>query len=101
VTIKAELIDIDFLCYLVDESYEGTIDGDVVTFHHPRRGKLTALQSGRVALLIQGDLEDRRGLPATADLHAFTPPFSEAPRGLPGVVIPFPSQMPQEVFHPA
>ncbi|MNK98883.1 hypothetical protein D3C87_1192610 [compost metagenome] len=65
---QAELIDIDFLCYLIDESYEDHWEGDIVTFIHPRRGKLTAIQSGRVAMLIPGDVRDNRGLPVTAEV---------------------------------
>ena len=94
-TQAAELIDIDYLWYLIDESYEGTIDGDLVTFVHPKRGAFTALHSGRVALLIPGDIHDNRGLPATASLHAFTMAAGEPssrPSGDLGVVIPFPNK---------
>lgn len=67
---QAELIDIDFLCYLIDESYEEHWEGDIVTFVHPRRGKLTAIQSGRAAMLIPGRAKDCRALPVTAEVVA-------------------------------
>jgi hypothetical protein len=70
-TATAELIDIDFLWFLIDEAdHDHQQDGDLITFHHPRRGPLTALQSGRAAMLIGGGFSDRRGLPATAAVLA-------------------------------
>ncbi len=91
---QAELIDIDFLHFLIDESYDDQQDGDLITFVHPRRGRLTALQSGRTALLIEGGFKDRRGLPATACVLALDEAFEGAPRPLQessGVVIQFPA----------
>lgn len=91
-TIQAEVIDIDYLWHLIDESYEDLQEGDLITFVHPRRGRLTALQSGNVAMLVTGGFHDNRGLPATAALLVLPTALTAAPRasaGLPGVVIPF------------
>ncbi len=91
----AELIDIDFLWFLADEAIDEPIcDGDLVTFDHPRRGRVTGLQSGRFAMLV-GGYQDSRGLPATADI-TILPDASPSPStGHPeasGVVIPFPAR---------
>jgi hypothetical protein len=68
-TTTAELIDIDFLWFLADEAIDEPVcDGDLVTFQHPRRGRVTGLQSGRLAMLIAGGFQDLRGLPETASV---------------------------------
>lgn len=89
----AELIDIDFLWYLIDQCFEDhRQDGDLITFCHPRRGRLTALQSGKVAILFKGGFNDRRGLPATASILPLDMTTLVAPRPLPessGVVVAF------------
>jgi len=93
-TATAELIDIDFLWMLIEESYDDHQDGDVITFHHPRRGRLTALQSGRTAMLTEGGFNDRRGLSAISSVLAFDIAADAAPIPLPessAVVIPFPT----------
>lgn len=98
-TFQAELIDIDFLWHLIDESYEESQDGDLITFVHPRRGRLTALQSGNVAMLFTGGFHDNRGLPATAALRSIplaSPAASMGCSELPGVVVPFPTRMASE-----
>ena len=90
--IQAELIDIDFLWFLIDESYEIHQDGDLITFTHPRRGRLTAHQSERTALLIAGGFQDRRGLPATASVLGLEVGPHDTARRAPaptGAVIPF------------
>ena len=66
---QAEIIDIDYLWYMIEEeSYEDHQDGDIIVFCHTRRGWLTALQSGNAALIIPGKVRDNRGLPATAEV---------------------------------
>lgn len=76
-TTKAELIDLDFYCHLLDESHEvEVIQQGELNLHriiHPRRGFLTAIQGGRCVLLVQGDFHDNRGLPATAEVIPMHP----------------------------
>lgn len=66
---QAEIIDIDYLWYMIEEeSHEDHQDGDIIVFCHSRRGWLTALQSGNTALIVPGKVRDNRGLPATAEV---------------------------------
>lgn len=63
-TTKAELIDLDHYCELMDQSamIEIVQDGEL-NLHflkHPERGYLTAVQAGSAVLVVSGEYADLR-----------------------------------------
>jgi hypothetical protein len=63
-TTKAELIDLDHYCELMDQSamIEIVQDGEL-NLHflkHPDRGYLTAVQGGNAVLIVSGEYVDLR-----------------------------------------